>query len=248
LILFPAIDVKDGRCVRLEQGDFDRATTFADDPAEQAIVWEKAGASFIHVVDLDGAREGTGRNEPVVAKIAASVSIPIQVGGGIRCMADAEKKLALGVARIILGTAAVRDPDFVREAVRVYGGDKIVVGVDAKNGRVAVQGWGELSEIEADELCARIRDIGIRSVVYTDIAKDGMMAGPNLAATRKIVELGNFGEFGELGVIASGGIASLSDLRAVRDIGAVGAIIGKALYRGAIDLKEAIALFEKLGK
>jgi phosphoribosylformimino-5-aminoimidazole carboxamide ribotide isomerase len=228
--------------VRLEQGDFARATTFAEDPAEQAVVWENAGASFIHVVDLDGAREGKGGpNESVAARIVQAVSVPVQVGGGIRGMLDVERKLALGVRRVILGTAAVKNPDFVRDAVRAYGGERVVVGVDSKGGRVAVAGWGEVSDVEAGELCVRMRDMGVRTVVYTDIAKDGMMAGPNLTATRKIVELGG------LDVVASGGVSSMADLYAVRDIGAAGAIIGKALYRKTIDLKEAVDIFEKGG-
>jgi phosphoribosylformimino-5-aminoimidazole carboxamide ribotide isomerase len=243
LILFPAIDVKNGRCVRLEQGDFRRETVFADDPAAQALEWAKAGASFIHVVDLDGARGDLGLNDAAVAKIFAAlgaVSVPVQIGGGIRSLEDVERRLASGAARVVLGTAAVKNPELVRDAIRLYGGEKIVVGVDSRDGRVAVDGWGETSEIGAGELCARMRDFGARTVVYTDIAKDGMMGGPNLEATRRIVSQG-------LDVIASGGISSLADLRAVRDIGAVGAIIGRALYRKTVDLKRAIEIFERGG-
>jgi phosphoribosylformimino-5-aminoimidazole carboxamide ribotide isomerase len=225
----------------LEQGDFRRATVFADDPAAQAVEWEKAGASFIHVVDLDGARDGLGRNDAAIAGILGAVSVPVQLGGGIRRLEDIERKLASGVTRVVLGTAAVKNPTLVRDSIRLYGGEKIVVGVDSRDGRVAVEGWGEVSEIESEDLCARMRDFGVRTVVYTDIVKDGMMEGPNLEATRKIVLKG-------LDVVASGGIASLSDLRAVRDIGAAGAVIGRALYRKTIDLKKAIEIFERSDK
>jgi phosphoribosylformimino-5-aminoimidazole carboxamide ribotide isomerase len=256
LILFPAIDVKDGRCVRLEQGDFRRETVFAEDPAVQAAQWEKAGASFIHVVDLDGARDGAGhkgakhngaqhngakRNKDIIARIVGGVSVPVQLGGGIRSLADVERMLASGVARVVLGTAAVKNPELVRDAIHLYGSEKIAVGIDSRDGRVAVEGWGEVSGIEAEDLGRRMGDLGVRTVIYTDIAKDGMMGGPNLEITRRMVLQG-------LDVVASGGVASLSDLRAVRDAGAAGAIIGRALYQKNIDLKEAIEIFERGGR
>jgi phosphoribosylformimino-5-aminoimidazole carboxamide ribotide isomerase len=238
LILFPAIDIRKGRCVRLVQGDFRRETVFSENPAEQALQWEKAGSSFIHVVDLDAARTGTAENEAAVADILRLVSVPVQLGGGIRGMEDIEKKLGLGVARVILGTAALRNPGLVRAAVRVHG-ERIVVGVDSKDGYVALEGWGKLSSVGSAEFCAAMKDAGVRTLVYTDIAKDGMMAGPNLPATEKIVALGG------IDVIASGGVASLSDLYALEKIGVSGAVIGRALYDGAIDLKQAVNIFEK---
>ncbi|MDR1509047.1 MAG: 1-(5-phosphoribosyl)-5-[(5-phosphoribosylamino)methylideneamino]imidazole-4-carboxamide isomerase [Synergistaceae bacterium] len=236
MILYPAIDILKGRCVRLEQGDFTRASEFSDDPAKQAAVWEKCGASFIHVVDLDGARCGAGRNDETIRRVTESVSVRIQVGGGIRSMNDIERHLSAGVSRVILGTAAVRNPELVIEAVRGYG-DKIAVGVDSKDGRVAVEGWGEVSSMGAAELCVKMRDVGVLTVIYTDISRDGMMTGPNLEASAAIVNLG-------VNVIVSGGVSSMEDLYAARDIGAGGAIIGRALYTGSINLSEAVRVFE----
>jgi phosphoribosylformimino-5-aminoimidazole carboxamide ribotide isomerase len=221
----------------LVQGNFHQETVFSENPAEQALEWEKAGSSFIHVVDLDAARTGTAENEAAVRDILRVVSIPIQLGGGIRSMEDIEKNLGLGVARVILGTAALKDPDLVRTAVRAYG-ERIVVGIDSKDGYVALEGWGKISSAGSAEFCAAMKDTGVRTIVYTDIAKDGMMAGPNLSATEKIVALGG------IDVIASGGVASLPDLYALEKIGVCGAIIGRALYDGAIDLKQAVTLFE----
>ncbi|MDR1623062.1 MAG: 1-(5-phosphoribosyl)-5-[(5-phosphoribosylamino)methylideneamino]imidazole-4-carboxamide isomerase [Synergistaceae bacterium] len=238
MILFPAIDIRKGRCVRLIQGDFNRETIFAENPAEQALKWEKAGSSFIHVVDLDAAQKGTAGNEDAVVGILRAVSIPVQVGGGIRGIEDIEKKLSLGAARVILGTAAMKNPDLVKTAVRLYG-ERIVVGVDSKGGCVAVEGWGKTSAVESTAFCATMRDMGVRTVVYTDIAKDGTMTGPNLSATKKIVDLGG------IDVIASGGVASLSDLYALEKIGVCGAVVGKALYNGALDLKQAVDVFER---
>jgi phosphoribosylformimino-5-aminoimidazole carboxamide ribotide isomerase len=237
LRLYPAIDIMGGRCVRLEQGDFGRVTEYSGDPAEQAVAWERLGASFIHVVDLDGARSGAGRNDAAISGIIAAVSVPIQVGGGIRSMEDIEGKLSAGVSRVVLGTAAVRNPGLVRDGVRAYG-DRVAVGVDSKGGFVAVEGWGEVSSMEVGELCARMKDAGVSVIIHTDIASDGMMAGPNIESTRKIASLG-------FDVIASGGVSSMSDLYAVRDAGAGGAIIGRALYNGAIALDEAVRVFER---
>jgi phosphoribosylformimino-5-aminoimidazole carboxamide ribotide isomerase len=219
--------------VRLTQGDFNRETVFAGDPAEQALKWERAGSSFLHVVDLDAARTGEAGNEAAVAAILRAVSIPVQLGGGIRGMEDIGRKVGLGVSRVVMGTAALKDPKFLQTAVRVYG-KRIVVGIDAKDGYVAVEGWGEVSSIRAVEFCKRMRDMGVRTVVFTDIAKDGMMEGPNFAATKELVDLGG------IDVIASGGIASLSDLRELKTIDVHGAIVGRALYEGTINLREAI--------
>jgi phosphoribosylformimino-5-aminoimidazole carboxamide ribotide isomerase len=240
MILYPAIDILGGRCVRLEQGDFSRVSEYSADPAKQASEWEKCGASFIHVVDLDGARSGAGRSGETIRGIIGAVSVPIQVGGGIRSMDDIERHLSAGVSRVILGTAAVRSPELVTEAVRVYG-DKIAAGVDSKDGRVAVEGWGEVSSMETAELCLRMRDAGVSVVIHTDISRDGMMTGPNLEASGALVRLG-------MNVIVSGGVSSMADLYAARDTGAGGVIIGKALYGGAIDLREAVRIFEGEGR
>jgi phosphoribosylformimino-5-aminoimidazole carboxamide ribotide isomerase len=238
MIIYPAIDILGGKCVRLEQGDFSRATEYSGDPAAQAAKWEELGASFIHVVDLDGAKSGSGLGEEAVRAILAAVRIPIQVGGGIRTMLTMERYLAMGVRRVILGTAAVRDPGFAREAAREYG-RWMAVGVDARDGMVAVEGWGEVSAMKSAELCGRMRDAGVSVIIHTDIARDGMMSGPNLESTKEVIALGG------LDVIVSGGVSSMDDLSASREIGAGGAIIGRALYTGAIDLREAVSVFEK---
>jgi phosphoribosylformimino-5-aminoimidazole carboxamide ribotide isomerase len=240
LILFPAIDIRRGRCVRLAQGNFERETVFSENPAQQALEWEKAGSSFIHVVDLDAARTGTAQNKAAVKDILSAVSIPVQLGGGIRGMKDIEERLGIGVARVVLGTAALKDPDLVQTAVRAYG-ESIVVGVDSKDGYVALEGWGKISSVESMEFCAAMKEAGVRTIVYTDIAKDGMMAGPNLSAAEKIVALGG------IDVIASGGVASLSDLYALEKIGVRGVVVGRALYDGTIDLQQAVNIFEKNG-
>ena len=238
MIIYPAIDILNGRCVRLEQGDFARATEYSGYPAEQAREWEECGAPFIHVVDLDGAKSGAGRNDEAIRSIAAAVRTPIQVGGGIRTMPTIERYLSSGVSRVILGTVAVRNPELVRDAAREYG-NGIAVGVDSKDGRVAVEGWGEVSPMEAVELCARMRDAGVSVIIHTDISRDGMMSGPNLASTKEIIALGG------IEVIVSGGVSSMGDLRASSDARASGAIIGRALYNGAIDLSEAVSVFER---
>ncbi|MDR1472060.1 MAG: 1-(5-phosphoribosyl)-5-[(5-phosphoribosylamino)methylideneamino]imidazole-4-carboxamide isomerase [Synergistaceae bacterium] len=237
--IYPAIDVRGGRCVRLKQGDFSRETVYSSDPSEVARAWQEAGASFIHVVDLDGARSGSGLNEPAIADIISSVSIPIQTGGGIRCLDDAERRLSMGAARVIFGTAAARTPDVVGEAVRIFGPGRVVVGIDARDGRVAVEGWESVSSITPVELCARMSGMGVRTVVFTDIATDGMMSGANIPSLRLMTSVEG------VEVIASGGIAGMSDLSAARDAGAAGAIIGNALYMKTIDLREAVDSFER---
>jgi phosphoribosylformimino-5-aminoimidazole carboxamide ribotide isomerase len=236
MILYPAIDIMGGKCVRLMQGDFAKATEYSADPAEQAMEWERLGAEYIHVVDLDGARHGESRNDDIIRRVTASVSVPVQSGGGIRSMSDIERRMSCGAARVILGTVAVRNPELVRAAVLEFG-DRIAVGVDAKNGAAAVEGWGTASSVTVTELCARMRDAGVKVIIHTDIARDGMMTGPNLEASKAVVELNWFD------VIVSGGVASMDDLRGARDIGASGAIIGRALYNGSISLEEAVRVF-----
>ena len=236
--IYPAIDIKNGQCVRLKQGKFDDMTIYGDDPMEVAKRWVESGATFLHVVDLDGAREGISDNQKVIQEIVSTFSVPVQTGGGIRSMRDIEDKLSLGVSRVILGTVAVKNPELVREAVKLYG-DKIAVGIDAIHGRVAVQGWEEVSTVSALDLCLKMKEYGVKTIIYTDISKDGMMVGPNFTSTKEIIDATG------IDIIASGGISSMADIEGIQAIGAHGVIIGKALYQGALDLKEVIQCFEK---
>ncbi len=235
--IYPAIDIKNGQCVRLKQGKFDNATIYGN-PFEMAVKWVEAGATFIHLVDLDGAREGTSCNNEIIERIAKDLKVPVQTGGGIRSICDIEEKLNLGVSRVILGTIAVKNPEIVKEAVEIYG-DKIAVGIDAVNGKVAVEGWEEVSQISALDLCKKMKNYGVKTIIYTDISKDGMMIGPNIDTTKEIVKLT------DMNIIASGGISSISDLEACKLINVHGVIIGKALYQGTLNLKEVINRFQK---
>jgi len=235
-ILYPAIDLKDGQAVRLFKGDYDQMTVYDRDPAAVARRFQQAGARFIHVVDLDGAKDGSQKNRAVIEAIVTASGLPVQVGGGIRSGDTLEALFAAGVQRAILGTAAVNQPEFVRAALREYG-DKIAIGIDAKDGRVAVNGWLETSDITAIDLGRELQAAGATRVIFTDIARDGTLTGPNIPA---IVEMA---EQTGLGVIASGGIKDTGDLLALaqyRAKGVVGSIIGKAIYNGNIDLATAI--------
>lgn len=241
MIVIPAIDLKEGKCVRLEQGEMHRDTVFSDNPAEQALKWQQAGAELLHLVDLDGAFAGEPKNKAAIQAILAAISIPAQLGGGIRDLATIEAYLGLGLSRVIIGTAAQRNPQLVIDACRQFPG-KIVVGIDAKNGMVAVQGWAEVTDITAVDLARTFEDCGVSAIIYTDISRDGMMAGPNLEATKALAEAIS------IPVIASGGVSSLKDienLMAIEQSGISGAITGKAIYTGAIDLSEAIALTKR---
>jgi phosphoribosylformimino-5-aminoimidazole carboxamide ribotide isomerase len=236
MILFPAIDLKDGVCVRLERGEMDRATIFNDDPAAQARAFEAAGFDWLHVVDLDGAFAGKSVNDDAVAAILAAVNVPMQLGGGIRDRAAVDAWLRGGVARVILGTAALRDPDLVREASRAYPG-RIVVGIDARGGKVAVEGWAETSEVAAIDIARRFEDAGVAAIIYTDIERDGVFAGLNLDATLALAEAVS------IPVIASGGLASLADVERLaepRYRKLAGAIAGRALYDGRLDARAAL--------
>jgi phosphoribosylformimino-5-aminoimidazole carboxamide ribotide isomerase len=238
MILYPAIDLKDGQCVRLLRGEMAAATVFSDDPAGQAAAFEAAGCDWLHLVDLDGAFAGRPVNAAAVEAILARVSVPAQLGGGIRDMTTIEGWLGRGLARVILGTVAVEKPDLVREAARAFPG-QVAVGIDAKEGRVATRGWAEVTEIEAADLARRFEDAGVAAIIYTDIARDGAMQGPNVAATEALARAVR------VPVIASGGVASLDDLAALKATGVIaGAISGRALYDGAIDLRRAIALLK----
>jgi phosphoribosylformimino-5-aminoimidazole carboxamide ribotide isomerase len=237
--LYPAIDIKNGQCVRLRQGQFQDVLVYSNSPSKIAKQWENAGASFIHIVDLDGALAGHSVNEEAIKEITKSVKVPIQVGGGIRTIKDIENKLNLGVNRVIIGTKAVESSAFIKEAISTFGADKIVIGIDAKNGMVAIEGWEKVSNYNAVTLGIHMKEIGVKTIVYTDIAKDGMLQGPNLEHTKEMVEATG------LDIIASGGVSSLKDLEMLSDISVHGAIIGKALYENRIELKNAVELFEK---
>lgn len=238
MIVIPAIDLKEGKCVRLEQGLMERDTVFNDNPGDQARIWEAQGAELLHIVDLDGAFAGEPKNRSAIEAIVAAIGIPTQLGGGIRDLATIEAYLALGIGRVIIGTAAQRNPELVREACRKFPG-KIVVGIDAKNGMVAVQGWAEVTDVTAVELAKKFEGFGVAAIIYTDISRDGMMQGPNLDATRALAEAIS------IPVIASGGVSRLSDIKnllTIESCGISGVITGKAIYSGALDLAEAIAL------
>jgi phosphoribosylformimino-5-aminoimidazole carboxamide ribotide isomerase len=237
MILFPAIDLKGGACVRLLRGDMARATTYNPDPADQARAFRDAGFAWLHVVDLDGAFAGRSVNAAAVAAILAAVDLPLQLGGGLRDIAAIEGWLDRGVARVILGTAAVKTPALVREACRAFPG-QVAVGIDARAGRVAVEGWAADSEMLAVDLARAFEDAGVAALIHTDIDRDGALQGPNVAATAALARAV------AVPVIASGGIASLDDLRALKASGAPldGAISGRALYEGRIDLAEAVTL------
>lgn len=234
MIVYPAIDLKQGRCVRLMQGDMNRATVYGEDPAAIAESFRIKGAQWLHVVDLDGAFAGDSVNFEAVRAIVGAAGVPVQLGGGLRSMAQLERVFGVGVARAILGTAALEDREFLKNAVSQYG-SKIAVGIDARGGRVAVRGWAETTDVEPMVLAREVRDLGVSTVIYTDISRDGMLSGPNFESTEKLIR-----ETG-LKVIVSGGVADLKHVRRSREIGAAGVIIGKALYAGAVKLEDAIA-------
>ena len=236
MILFPAIDLKDGRCVRLKRGEMESATIFNNDPAAQACSFESAGFEWLHCVDLNGAFEGRSINGDAIAAIRKAIKLPIQLGGGIRDRGAIDAWLDVGIARIILGTAALRDPQLVKDSARAHPG-KIAVGIDAKDGKVAVQGWAEASEIEVVELARRFEDAGVAAIIFTDIARDGMLGGVNVAATAALANSVR------IPIIASGGVSGMSDIEALvaapsRNI--LGVVIGRALYDGRIDSTAAL--------
>ncbi len=240
LTLYPAIDLKDGSCVRLRRGEMDQATVYSDDPAAQAIAWRDAGFKWLHVVDLNGAFAGRPVNGAAVTAILGAVDLPVQLGGGIRDMAGIETWLTAGVHRVILGSAAAKNPALVIEACKAFPG-RIAVGIDARNGFVATEGWAETSSLPAAELGARFEDAGVTAIIYTDIGRDGMLSGLNLDQTLDLAAKLT------TPVIASGGVGSLDDLAALRRVAAgtriEGAIVGRALYDGRVKPAEALALF-----
>ena len=238
MIIIPAIDLKDGRCVRLAQGDFKRVTVYSDDPVGVAKKWQESGAERIHVVDLDGSRSGSPRNTDVIRGIVAECGLPIEVGGGVRDMKTVEAYIGMGVNWVILGTMALRDRGFVRAACDAYNG-RVILGIDASEGKIAIQGWTEQTSQSAVDIAKSYEGYGLAAVVYTDIKKDGMETGVNVEAT------GELARSVDIPIIASGGVSSIEDIRRLREIedfGVIGVIIGKALYSGAVSLKEAIRL------
>ena len=240
MIFFPAIDLKDGQCVRLYQGDMDKATVFSDDPAAQAKVFQDAGCEWVHLVDLNGAFEGKPVNGAAVNGILDALDIPVQLGGGIRTMATIDDWLARGVRRVILGTVTLTDPDLVKDACKAHPG-RVAVGIDARDGRVAVEGWAEVSEITALDLAKRFEDAGVAAIIFTDIGRDGVMQGPNLEATIEMARAVS------IPVIASGGVSSMEDLAALKSAGGdllEGVISGRAVYDGKIDLTAAVDLLK----
>jgi len=241
MIIIPAIDLKEGKCVRLEQGLMEKDTVYSDDPAAQARHWQEQGAEMLHIVDLDGAFAGVPRNREAIQAIVSALDIPAQLGGGIRDLETIEAYLKLGLSRVILGTVAKENPLLVAEACRHFE-DQIVVGIDAKDGKVAVRGWAEVTEMRAIDLAHEFENVGVAAIIYTDISRDGMMQGPNLEATRELAEAVS------IPIIASGGVSRMQDienLMSIEDSGVAGVITGKAIYSGALDLREAVALTKK---
>jgi phosphoribosylformimino-5-aminoimidazole carboxamide ribotide isomerase len=238
VIVIPAIDLKDGKCVRLLQGKKDKATIYSNNPAETARKWESYGAKLLHIIDLDGAFTGSQKNFDAIMTIRRSVKIPLQVGGGIRRIGNVMNLFSAGVERIIIGTAAIEDTDFLTECCRKYPG-KILAGIDAKDGLVAIKGWEEVTSLSAKDLAKRLEIVGVAGIIYTDINRDGMLTGPNIEATREMVK--NVG----IPVIASGGVSSIEDIKKLLEIQNLwGVITGKALYSNSLNLKEALHLTE----
>ncbi len=239
--ILPAIDIRGGNCVRLDQGRLERETIFSHEPVSMARIWEKKGATRLHIVDLDGAFQGIPKNLDIVIKIAQTVKIPIQLGGGIRSLEAIDKILAKGIDRVVLGTIAFENIQLVKMAVLKYN-KKIAVGVDASNGKIAIKGWKEVTSQDAFIFAKELENIGLSTIIYTDISKDGMMEGPNIKSIRKIAKST------KMSVIASGGISTLEDLKNIKKLeknGVTGVIIGKALYTGAFELEEALKIVKE---
>lgn len=235
MIILPAIDLKDGKCVRLYKGEESSTHVVADSAIEMALTFERSGAKYIHMVDLDGAFSGSQKNLGTIEEVVKSVSIPVEVGGGIRNMEVVEKLISIGVSRVILGTAALKDEEFLKEAVKKYG-DKIAVGIDFKDGKVAIKGWVEVTEVGYLEFAAKLEALGVKTIIVTDISKDGTLEGPNLDMLKDLKEKVN------IDIIASGGIRDIENIKSLSSLGVYGAITGKAIYSGTLDLKEAIAV------
>jgi phosphoribosylformimino-5-aminoimidazole carboxamide ribotide isomerase len=229
----PSIDIRGGRCVRLVQGDFARETTYGDDPLAMAEHWQARGATRLHVVDLDGARDGVRANAALIERLIDALAIPVQVGGGVRSLDDARALLAAGADRVVMGTAAVEHADQIRPWLLALGGERVIVAVDARGDRVAARGWQSVSDLALLPFCQALADLGVRRVLYTDVARDGVLEGPNIERTRQVAEV--------LSVIASGGVSTVEHLRQLAVAGAEAAVIGTALYTGALKLEEVLA-------
>ncbi|TYQ15075.1 UNVERIFIED_CONTAM: 1-(5-phosphoribosyl)-5-[(5-phosphoribosylamino)methylideneamino] imidazole-4-carboxamide isomerase [Acetivibrio alkalicellulosi] len=235
MVIYPAVDIKDGRCVRLVQGEFDKVTVYSDNPVEMALKWECLGAEYLHIVDLDGARTGEAQNISVISEMAVKLGIPVQLGGGIRTIEMIEFAISKGIQRVILGTSAVKNPELVKRAVETFE-DGIVIGIDAKDGMVAIDGWAKTSEFTAVGFAKKMAELGAKTIIYTDISRDGMLMGPNLKAMEEMVKAV------DIEVIASGGVSKLEDIKNLKETGVSGVIVGKAIYTGDVDLKKAIEI------
>ncbi|MCI0783591.1 MAG: 1-(5-phosphoribosyl)-5-[(5-phosphoribosylamino)methylideneamino]imidazole-4-carboxamide isomerase [Chloroflexi bacterium] len=240
--IIPAVDIRGGRCVRLDQGDYERETVFADDPVAVAQRWEKAGARRLHVVDLDGARDGKPQNEDVIRRVIEAVSVAVQVGGGVRDISVIDRYVKAGADRVAMGTAAVKDQTMLVNAVSLFR-ERIIVGVDARDGMAATEGWRETSAVRALDLVQQLSEFGVERIFFTDISRDGMLGGPNFLAIQEVVEHAA-GLPSPMAVIASGGVSTVEHLKRLRLIGVEGVIIGMALYTGALDIAEALAAAE----
>lgn len=235
MTIYPAINVKDGKCVRLVQGKFSDVTVYSDNPVEMALKWEKLGAKYLHVIDLDGARLGKPQNVAVISEMAVKLGIPVQIGGGIRSIELIELLLCKGIQRVILGTVAVRNPELVKEALKNFE-NNVVIGIDARDGMVAIEGWAKTSEFTAPGFARKMEALGAKTIIYTDISRDGALNGPNLKTLEEMVKAVN------IEVIVAGGVRNLEDIKQLKEIGVPGVIIGKALYNGDIDLVEALGI------
>lgn len=238
MLIIPAIDLRNGKCVRLVEGKLEQETVYSDNPVAQALAWQDKGAEFLHLVDLDGAFAGVPKNLEVIKAIVQAVDIPVQLGGGIRVMETIDALLEAGLNRVILGTVAIKNPQLVKEACAKYPG-RIVVGIDSKDGLVAVEGWAEASSRTAVDLALEMKSYGVERIIYTDVSRDGTLQGPNLEATKQLAEATG------MKVVASGGVSSLADIRdlmAVENVGVDAVILGKSIYTGAIELEEALEL------
>lgn len=238
MIIFPAIDIRDGKCVRLTEGRFDQETIFADQPVDMAVRWANEGAEYLHLVDLDGALAGKPVNVAAIGEIIKAVNIPVQLGGGIRTLDNIRECLETGVERVILGSIAVREPELVAAACKLYG-ERIVVGIDARDGQAAVEGWGVTGGISAEELAKRMARVGVRRIIYTDISRDGMLSGVNVEATASLAQAAG------IPIIASGGVRDMDDMKAIKaaeSAGIEGVIVGKAIYMGSLNLADALSL------
>ncbi len=233
MIIFPAIDIRGGKCVRLEQGDYHKETVYGNSPVQMAKRWQEKGAKYIHIVDLDGAKSGVSQNAQAIKAIAEVLNVPIQVGGGIRSLEVIEQYISFGVARVIIGTAAIDDPNFLREATKKYT-KQIAVSLDARNGRLATDGWTDTSTVRALDILPTLESMGVETIVYTDIAKDGMLQGPN------IDELTTIDQATSMDVIASGGVTTKEDVATLKQLDLYGAIVGKALYDGKIKFEQIV--------